>query len=178
MAVDIATVDDYRDPIIEAVIAKLSPNGPSELVGKYMNGKPEDYSQSELPLCYIYRGNTDDAPITNEEDEIAHRLKAVVVYDRTQDLNEAYDIITGNSSLFKYVEKYDPVTLRLQSDCLLYQIRAGMTIAENVWMGIKSRTIINYGVGMAGGGEDSFSVQATIDFLVTQHDATPTPSSN
>lgn len=171
--IHIKSQEDYRDPIIERVIEALNEGGPSVLQGHYMNGAPEDYQQVELPLCYVYRDNTDDGPVTNSEDEIAHRLKAVVVYDRTQDLAQAYDMITGNSSLAMLVEKYDPDTLMLQRDCLLYQIRRGITIGPSTWMGIKSRTVISYGVGVDKGNSDNFSVQATIDFMVYQHQTSP-----
>lgn len=163
----------YRDPIIDMAIRALEPDGPSELTGRYMNGAPESYNQVELPLVYIYRDTTDVEPTSNMEDETRHTMVAVVVYDRTQDLGEAYDMITGNSGLSELVEKRNDVTLELERDTLLYQIRRGQEIGPNAWMGIKGPVSIDYGVGVDKNIGDSFSVQASLRFLIVQHNETP-----
>ena len=163
----------YRDPIVTHAINALEPNGPSELNGRYMNGAPESYQQVELPLCYIYRDSTEVEPISNMEDETRHSMVAVVVYDRTQDLGQAYDMITGNSSLSEIVEKRDETSLELDPATILYQIRRGQQIGPNAWMGIKGAVGIDYGVGVDKNGGDSFSVQATIRFLIVQQNETP-----
>lgn len=163
----------YRDPIIDHAIAALETDGPLELTGRYMNGAPESYQQVELPLIYIYRDNTDVEPISNMEDETRHNMVAVVVYDRTQDLGQAYDMITGNSSLSELVEKRNDQTLELERDTVLYQIRRGQQIGPNAWMGIKGPVNIDYGVGVDKNVGDSFSVQASIKFLIVQHNETP-----
>lgn len=163
----------YRDPIVTHAIDALEGNGPSELNGRYMNGAPESYQQVELPLCYIYRDTTEVEPISNMEDETRHNMVAVVVYDRTQDLGEAYDMITGNSSLSELVEKRDDTTLELARDTVLYQLRRGQQIGPNAWMGIKGAVSIDYGVGIDKNLGDSFSVQASVRFLIVQHNETP-----
>ena len=163
----------YRDPVVELAIAALEKDGPSELTGRYMNGAPESYQQVELPLCYLYRDSTDVEPISNMEDETRHNMVAVVVYDRTQDLGEAYDMITGNSGLSELVEKRADDTLELERDTILYQIRRGQQVGPNAWMGILGPVNIDYGVGVDKNIGDSFSVQASLRFLIVQHNETP-----
>ena len=124
-------------------------------------------------MIYIYRDNTDVKPISNMEDETRHNMVAVVVYDRTQDLGQAYDMITGNSSLSELVEKRDDTTLELARDTVLYQLRRGQQIGPNAWMGIKGAVSIDYGVGIDKNLGDSFSVQASVRFLIVQHNETP-----
>lgn len=165
-------MSDYRDPIIMKVITALETNGPSELVGRYHHGDLWAPNKSELPLCYVTKDRVFVQPTTNMEDENRHQLVATLVYDYTQDLDSAYDMIAGSAGIYEMVEKRnDDGTLA--EDCLLYQIRRGIQLGTNMWMGVQSAVEINYGLGVERRGPGTFSVEATIRFQVVQHLETP-----
>jgi hypothetical protein len=161
-------MSDYKDPIIMKVIEALEADGPSVLSGKYLHGDLWNPNKSEMPLCYITKDRVFVEPANNMEDENRHQLVATVVYDWTQDLNAAYDMIAGSGDIFELVEARN-ADGTLKEDSLLYQIRRGTQLANNMWMGIRSAVEVNYGIGLERRGPGSYSVEATIRFVVTQH---------
>jgi hypothetical protein len=158
----------YEDPVIAKVIELLDANGPSKLRGKYINGDVLSPNKSELPLCYIAKDETVAQPATNMEDEHLFQLVATVIFDWTQDLNEAYDIIAGTPELYEICEGRNG-DYTVKEDTLLYQLRKSEQLDADLWIGIGTPVQISYGLGVDRRGPGSFSVEAVIRFAVKLH---------
>lgn len=164
---------DYRDPIIQKIIDDvLEANGPSELSGHYINGDVLLPNKSELPLCYVTKDTVTNSPANNMETDDVQSLVAVIVYDFTQDYNDAYNIVAGSTGLMELCEaRNDDYTLR--SDSLLYLLQKNTQVANKFWIGVGTPVVINYGLGIERRGPGIFSVEATIRFNARLHLPSP-----
>jgi len=163
----------YKDPIIQKVIDVLNEKGPSKLRNRYINGNILIPKQSELPVCYITKDTISKQPADNMEDEHLQNLVATIILDMTNDLNQIYNMVSGDSELYELCEARDYETYELKPDTILSVLSSVQQIDNNFWIGLGSPVEINYGLGIERRGPGIFSVEATIRFTARLHLSVP-----
>lgn len=166
-------VPGYYDPIVQKIIKKLEDDGPSRLVGRYINGDVLYPNTSDFPLCYIAKDQTDIQPVDNMEDGHELSMVATIIFSLTDDLDGFSDMVAGTPDLYETCEGRDSETLLLKSDTLAYVLRANQQIADKLWIGVRTPVRINYGLGVQRRGPNTYSVEAVVRFTVTFHQPMP-----
>lgn len=167
------TYNAYKDPIIELIIKKLNEVGPTKLRGRYINGDVLKPNKSEMPMAYVARDTTRAQSANNMEDEDLQNFVITVILDHTTDINIAYNMVAGTPELYDFMEGKDPTTMYLKKNTLLYFARSNQQLANKVWVALGTPVIINYGLGIERRGPGIFSIEATMQFTVRQHQPTP-----
>lgn len=158
----------YRDPILEAVNAKLNAEGPVELQNKYFTGDPLIINKSRLPAVFMTRDRTQIKDLDIATDEQTMSVVLDVVQDLTRDFNQAFDQLNSNVTLYKWIEGRNS-DLTLTSNSILYILRKyqQQKLNQNLWINMSTPVDADYGVTLNKRGNGMFSVEAVVKFTLT-----------
>ena len=98
-------LEEYYDPILEALIVMLEAEGPTELQGHYVYGDVLAPNRSELPVVSIAKQGTVIQSDGTMQDVHVSSIVMAIIYDWTQDLDQSFDLVRGTTGLYKLIEE-------------------------------------------------------------------------
>ncbi len=161
-----ASLSEYRDPILKAVIDMLEADGPRELVGHYIYGDTLAPPKSALPVVSVARDGTRILSDGTMQDRHVTSIVMAVIVDYTTDLNTSFDLSRGTSQLYELIEARDE-NRDLKTGTLSYALRKNQKLNENLFISIlDDGLLVDYGLGIEKRGSNIFSVEGILRFNV------------
>lgn len=161
-----ASLSEYRDPILKALIDMLEADGPSELVGHYIYGDTLAPAKSALPIVSVARDGTRIVSDGTMLDRHITSIVMAVIVDYTTDLNTSFDLSRGTSQLYEFIEARD-TNRDLKTKTLSYALRKNQKLGENLFISIlDDGLLVDYGLGIEKRGSNIFSVEGILRFNV------------
>ena len=161
-----ASLSEYRDPILKAIIDMLEADGPRELVGHYIYGDTLAPAKSALPVVSVARDGTRILSDGTMQDRHVTCIVMAVIVDYTTDLNTSFDLSRGTSQLYEFIEARDENRL-LKENTLSFALRKNQKLGDNLFISIlDDGLMIDYGLGIEKRGSNIFSVEGILRFNV------------
>jgi hypothetical protein len=161
-----ASLSEYRDPILKAIIDMLEADGPRELVGHYIYGDTLAPAKSALPVVSVARDGTRILSDGTMQDRHVTSIVMAVIVDYTTDLNTSFDLSRGTSQLYELIEARDE-NRDLKTNTLSFALRKNQKLNENLFISIlDDGLMIDYGLGIEKRGSNIFSVEGILRFNV------------
>lgn len=161
-----ASLSEYRDPILKAIIDMLEADGPRELVGHYIYGDTLAPAKSALPVVSVARDGTRILSDGTMQDRHVTSIVMAVIVDYTTDLNTSFDLSRGTSQLYEFIEARDENRL-LKENTLSFALRKNQKLGDNLFISIlDDGLMIDYGLGIEKRGSNIFSVEGILRFNV------------
>lgn len=157
-------LEEYYDPILEALIVMLEAEGPTELQGHYVYGDVLAPNRSELPVVSIAKQGTVIQSDGTMQDVHVSSIVMAIIYDWTQDLDQSFDLVRGTTGLYKLIEERNP-DFSIKANTLSYALRDNQKLADNLFISIRDEGLrIDYGLGWEKRGSNIFSVEGILRF--------------
>ena len=161
-----ASLSEYRDPILKAIIDMLEADGPRELVGHYIYGDTLAPAKPALPVVSVARDGTRILSDGTMQDRHVTSIVMAVIVDYTTDLNTSFDLSRGTSQLYEFIEARDENRL-LKENTLSFALRKNQKLGDNLFISIlDDGLMIDYGLGIEKRGSNIFSVEGILRFNV------------
>ena len=161
-----ASLSEYRDPILKAIIDMLEADGPRELVGHYIYGDTLAPAKSALPVVSVARDGTRILSDGTMQDRHVTSIVMAVIVDYTTDLNTSFDLSRGTSQLYEFIEARDE-NRDLKGNTLSFALRKNQKLGENLFISIlDDGLLVDYGLGIEKRGSNIFSVEGILRFNV------------
>lgn len=159
-------LEEYRDPLLKALIDMLEVEGPTELVGHYIYGDVLAPSRSMLPCVSVAREGTVVRSDGTMQDTHTTAIVMAVIYDWTTDLDQSFDLVRGTTGLYKlFEERNDDFTVKART--LIYALRDNQKLADNLFLSINDDGLqVDYGLGWEKRGDNIFSVEGILRFNI------------
>jgi hypothetical protein len=159
-------LEEYYDPILEALIVMLEAEGPTELQGHYVYGDVLAPNRSELPVVSIAKQGTVIQSDGTMQDVHVSSIVMAIIYDWTQDLDQSFDLVRGTTGLYKLIEERNP-DFSIKANTLSYALRDNQKLADNLFISIRDEGLrIDYGLGWEKRGSNIFSVEGILRFNI------------
>ncbi len=159
-------LEEYYDPILEALIVMLEAEGPTELQGHYVYGDVLAPNRSELPVVSVAKQGTVIQSDGTMQDVHVSSIVMAIIYDWTQDLDQSFDLVRGTTGLYKLIEERNP-DFSIKANTLSYALRDNQKLAENLFISIRDEGLrIDYGLGWEKRGSNIFSVEGILRFNI------------
>ncbi len=159
-------LEEYYDPILEALIVMLEAEGPTELQGHYVYGDVLAPNRSELPVVSVAKQGTVIQTDGTMQDVHVSSIVMAIIYDWTQDLDQSFDLVRGTTGLYKLIEERNP-DFSIKANTLSYALRDNQKLAENLFISIRDEGLrIDYGLGWEKRGSNIFSVEGILRFNI------------
>lgn len=166
-------LEEYYDPILEALIVMLEAEGPTELQGHYVYGDVLAPNRSELPVVSIAKQGTVIQSDGTMQDVHVSSIVMAIIYDWTQDLDQSFDLVRGTTGLYKLIEERNP-DFSIKANTLSYALRDNQKLADNLFISIRDEGLrIDYGLGWEKRGSNIFSVEGILRFNIELTQAKP-----
>lgn len=165
-------LEEYRDPILEALITMLEEHGPQELKGRYIYGDTMAPPKEELPVVSVAREDTLVQSDSNMQDTHRTAIVMAVIVDWTEQLNQSYDLTTGTAKLYELMEmretdKNSPLYFAVKPGTLVHAIRKNQKLADNLFISIRDDGLrVDYGLGWEKRGDNIFSTEGLLRFNI------------
>lgn len=159
-------LEEYRDPILEALIVMLEAEGPEELVGHYIYGDVLAPAKSMLPVVSVARQGTNIQSDGTMQDVHVTEIVVAVIYDWTTDLDQSFDLVRGSTALYKLIEERN-ADYSVKDNTLVYALRDNQKLDDNLFISIRDGGLsVDYGLGWEKRGDNIFSVEGILRFNV------------
>ena len=159
-------LEEYRDPILKALIDMLEVEGPTELVGHYIYGDVLAPARSMLPCVSVARQGTNIQSDGTMQDVHVSSIVMAVISDWTTDLDQSFDLVRGSTGLYKLIEERNP-DFSVKERTLSYALRDHQKLADNLFISINDEGLrIDYGLGWEKRGDNIFSVEGILRFNI------------
>ena len=164
--------NDYKDPILEAIIKVLNDHGPALLKGRYGTGDPVTVSKSQLkrPMAFLtFEGHTVSEP-TNSHLQITGSLGINLVTDMTQDFGQGLDAKSHMSLVGLMIGmELDGDFYRLKPDSIVGALRSHQDLGHGLRLSLGQADEIEYDAMSRGKGivttEAMLNTIATVQVL-------------
>lgn len=161
-----ASLKEYRDPILKAIIDMLEVEGPEELKGHYIYGDTLAPPKSALPVVSVARDGTTIISDGTMQDRHVTAIVMAIIVDFTTDLNTSFDLVRGTTKLYDLIEARDD-SFRVKAGTISYALRKNQKLANNLFSSINDNgLLIDYGLGVEKRGANIFSVEGILRFNV------------
>lgn len=161
-----SNLEEYRDPILKALIDKLEAEGPPELVGHYIYGDTLAPNKSDLPVVSVARDGTNVVSDGTMLDRHVQPIVIALIVDWTVDLDQSFDLTRGTNKLYRLVEERN-ADFSLKEKTLAYVLRKNQKLADNLFISIRDTGLmIDYGLGVEKRGDNIFSAEGIIRFNI------------
>jgi len=159
-------LEEYRDPILEALIVMLEAEGPAELQGRYIYGDVISPNRSELPVVTVEKQGTVIQSDGTMQDVHVNSIIMSIIYNWTQDLDQSFELARGNTGLYKLIEERN-TDFSVKANTLSYALRDNQKLADNLFISIRDEGLrIDYGRGWGKRGSNIFSVEGILRFNI------------
>lgn len=164
--------NDYKDPILEAIIKVLNDHGPALLKGRYGTGDPVTVNKSQLkrPMVFLtFEGHTVAEP-TNSHLQITGSLGINLVTDMTQDFGQGLDAKSHMSLVGLMIGmELDGDFYRLKPDSIVGALRSHQDLGHGLRLSLGQADEIEYDAMSRGKGivttEAMLNTIATVQVL-------------
>lgn len=164
--------NDYKDPILEAIIKVLNDHGPALLKGRYGTGDPVTVNKSQLkrPMAFLtFEGHTVAEP-TNSHLQITGSLGINLVTDMMQDFGQGLDAKSHMSLVGLMIGmELDGDFYRLKPDSIVGALRSHQDLGHGLRLSLGQADEIEYDAMSRGKGivttEAMLNTIATVQVL-------------
>jgi hypothetical protein len=157
-------LEQYRDPVLKALIDMLEVEGPTELRGHYIYGDVLMPAKNTLPCVSVARDATTIRSDGTMQDVHVTPIVMAVIYDWTVDLDQSFDLTRGTTGLYKLIEERN-TDFSIKEGTLSYALRANQKLDDNLFISIRDEGLqIDYGLGWEKRGDNIFSVEGILRF--------------
>jgi len=159
-------LEEYRDPILTALIEFLEENGPEELKGHYIQGDSLAPNKNDLPVVSVARQNTVVRSDGTMQDVHITSIFMAIIYDWTTDLDQSFDLVRGTTGLYRLMEERDD-NFYAKPGTLVHALRDGQKLADNLFISVNDDGLrLDYGMGWEKRGDNIFSVEGVLRFNI------------
>lgn len=159
-------LEEYRDPLLKALIDMLEAEGPEELVGHYVYGDVLAPPKTMLPCVSVARQETNVRSDGTMQDVHTTGIVIAVIYDWTTDLDQSFDLVRGSTGLYKLMEERNP-DFSVKPKTFVYALRDNQKLADNLFISINDNGLqVDYGLGWEKRGTNIFSVEGILRFNI------------
>lgn len=159
-------LQEYRDPILQALIEMLEAEGPRELVGHYVYGDVLAPPKQALPVVSVAYDGTNIRSDGTMQDVHVKPIVMAIIYDWTTDLDQSFDLTRGTTGLYKLIEERN-TDFSIKSRTIAYALRDNQKLADNLYISIRDEGLqIDYGLGIEKRGSNIFSVEGILRFNI------------
>jgi hypothetical protein len=167
--------NNYKDPILQAIIKVLDEHGPAILKGRYGTGDPVVVNKSQLkkPMAFIsFEGHTIGEP-TNSHLRITGNVVINLVNDMTQDFGQGLDAKSHMTlvGLILGIE-FDGEKYSLRRDSIVGALRSHQDMGHGLRLSLGTSDNVDYDAMSRGKGivtiEGVLNIIATVDVLNPQ----------
>ena len=157
-------LEEYRDPILEALIVMLEAEGPTELQTHYVYGDVLAPAKTMLPVVSVAREGTTIKSDGTMQDVHVTPIVMAVIYDWTTDLDQSFDLTRGTTALYRLIEERN-ADYSVKIGSLAYALRKNQKLDDNLFISINDDGLrIDYGLGWEKRGSNIFSVEGILRF--------------
>lgn len=159
-------LQEYRDPILKALIDMLELEGPTELQGHYIYGDVLAPAKEMLPVVSVARQGTVIQSDGTMQDVHMSPIVMAIIYNWTTDLDQSFDLTRGTNSLYRLIEERN-ADFSVKAKTLSYALRDNQKLADNLFISIRDEGLrIDYGLGWEKRGSNIFSVEGILRFNI------------
>lgn len=156
--------DPYKDPILAAYARIIQAKQPRITTVFY--GEPMRIAASNLPALVLTKSRTSVRNLTNTEDVHEVGVQITIVTDVRDSVSEDKTMVKGFTDLYNICEGRDE-DYKLNPDSILGIIRSNVELdpSKQLRTDLNTATTVNYGMTLGKRGEESWSIEATIELI-------------
>lgn len=157
--------DIYQDPVLVKYRDLIKAN--NKEIKTYYLGDPIRVPVSALPACILTKTETRVGNETNVEDVHEQLIKATIITDIRNDLNEDKQIVAGVNTLYNILEGREDTTYKLKTSALLHILRNNVSVdtAQNLRTDLDTVTRVDYGMTVGKRQLEAWSVEGEIEWV-------------